>query len=109
MQLNVNDQIGNDNLIVNGQPIAIADHFKYLGSYLCLTNKDTEARIGLIWSKFAKLILSHREIKVVWQQAWSNSTRNSGTNFNIVGVYVTLYRLYMVKVVSWSMYRSMYR
>lgn len=32
MRFNVNDQICNDNFIVNGQPIVIADNFTYLGS-----------------------------------------------------------------------------
>ena len=50
MHLNMNDQIGNNNLIVNGQPIAIGDNLKYLGSYIGSTNKDIEARIGLAWS-----------------------------------------------------------
>ena len=30
----MNDQIDNDNLVVNGQPITIVDDFKYLGSYM---------------------------------------------------------------------------
>ena len=55
MCLNVNDQISNDNLIVNGQPIAIADDFKYLGYCIDLTKKDIKAKIGLTWSAFAKL------------------------------------------------------
>ena len=44
-----------DNLIFNGLPITIFDDFKYLGSYIGLTNKDKEARKSLIWSAFAKL------------------------------------------------------
>ena len=55
MRLNVNDQIRNDNLVVNEQPIAIDDDFKYLGSYIGSANKDIEARISLTWSAFAKL------------------------------------------------------
>ena len=55
MCLNVNDQIDNDNLVVNGQPIAIVDYFKYLGSYIGLTNKDIETRIGITWLAFVKL------------------------------------------------------
>ena len=43
------------NFVVKGQPIAIVDDFKYLGSYIGSTNKDIEARIGLTWSAFAKL------------------------------------------------------
>jgi len=48
MSCNLNDQISNDNVVVNGQSIAIVDEFKYLGSYIRSTNKDTEARIGLV-------------------------------------------------------------
>ena len=54
MCLKMNDHICNDNLVVNGQPIAIVDDFKYLGSYIGSTNKDIEAKIGLTWSAFAK-------------------------------------------------------
>ena len=49
IRLNMNDQICNDNLVVNGQPIAIVDNFKYLGSYIGSINKDIEVRIGLTW------------------------------------------------------------
>ena len=55
MCLNVNDQICNDILTVNGQPIAIVDDFKYLGSYIGSNNKDIKVRISLTWSAFAKL------------------------------------------------------
>ena len=55
MGINVNNKIRNERLVVNGQPIAIVDDFKYLGSYIGSTNKDIEARIGLIWSAFTKL------------------------------------------------------
>ena len=47
MSLNVNDYICNDNLVVNGQPIAIVNDFKYLGSYIGSTNIDIEAKICL--------------------------------------------------------------
>ena len=53
MHLNVNDHILN--LVVDGQPIAIVDDFKYLGSYIGSTNKAIVVRIGLTWSAFTKL------------------------------------------------------
>lgn len=53
MRVNVNDQICSDNLVFNGQPIAIFDDFKYLGINIGSTYKDIEASIGLTLSAFA--------------------------------------------------------
>ena len=44
MCLNVNDKICNDNLIFNGQPIAIVDDFRYLSSYKGSTNQAIRAK-----------------------------------------------------------------
>ena len=42
-------------LHIDGQPIAIVENFKYLGSYIGDTDKDIRNRIALAWAAFAKL------------------------------------------------------
>ena len=45
----------NNPLVIKGQPINIVDDFKYLGSYVELTEYDVKVRIGLAWAPFSKL------------------------------------------------------
>jgi hypothetical protein len=52
-------------LLIDGQPIAIVNEFKYLGSYMGSTEKDVCFRIGMAWAAFNKLrtILTSRSGK----------------------------------------------
>lgn len=42
-------------LQIDGQPIAIVDEFKYLGSYMGSTDKDIHHRIAMAWAAFENL------------------------------------------------------
>jgi hypothetical protein len=40
---------------INGEPIAVVNDFKYLGSYMSSSEKDVNNRITLAWAAFHKL------------------------------------------------------
>jgi hypothetical protein len=47
---------GNEpNIMIDNQPVEIANEFKYLGSHISSTEKDVNSRIALAWVAFDKL------------------------------------------------------
>ena len=55
VQMRLNDDGNEPNIMIDNQPVEIANEFKYLGSHISSTEKDVNSRIALAWVAFDKL------------------------------------------------------